>query len=81
MSPGILPINDLFPFFDLIATWEYVDEWSECSVTCGGGEQNRTQSCVNSDNIEGQCSGNAASDSRDCNVDSCRKLFTSSDIT
>ena len=61
--------------FILIATWEYVNGWGGCNATCGGGEQNRTQSCVNSDNTaaEGQCTGNAGIDSRDCNDNYCRK--------
>ena len=61
--------------FDLIATWEYVGEWSECSATCGGGTQTGTQSCVNSDNIEakGECSGVPVSKSQDCNDNPCRK--------
>ena len=69
-------ISILF-FFILIATLEYVNGWGECSITCGGGEQIRTQSCVNSDNTTtavGQCSGNAQSESRDCNFDPCRRF-------
>ena len=60
-----------------IAAWAFVKEWSKCSATCGGGEQTRTQSCVYSDNIdaEGQCTGNAGSESRSCNINVCRKLL------
>ena len=63
--------------------WEYVNDWSECSATCGGGTQTRTLSCVYLDNIaaEGQCSDNAESESRDCNVDICRKLLIRNKIT
>ena len=63
--------------FYLIAIWKYVNGWSECCATCGGGVQTRTQSCVNSDSTEaeGQCSGNAGSESKDCSIDPCRKFI------
>ena len=61
----------------ITATWEYVHEWSECSATCGDGTQTRTQSCVYADNTtaDGQCSGNAQSESRPCLVSPCRKYY------
>ena len=61
----------------LVASWEYVNDFGECTTTCGGGKQTRTQSCVYSDNAtaQGQCSGDAGSESRGCNVEPCRKLF------
>ena len=62
---------------NLIASWEYVDDWSACSATCDGGTQTRTQSCVYSDKTaaEGPCSGDVKSETRKCNIDPCRKLY------
>ena len=62
-----------------IGTWEYVYKWSVCSATCDVGTQTRRQSCVYSDNTaaEEQCSGDAGSESRKCNIGPCSKLFFS----
>ena len=64
-------------FLYIIASWEYVNGWSTCSATCGGGTQTRTQSCMNSNSTgaEGQCIGNVGSESKDCSIDPCRKFL------
>ena len=51
-------------------------DWSECSVTCGGGTQNRT--CDNPEPVNGgsACSGDAvqACNTQACEVDQCTNL-------
>jgi len=54
--------------------------WSQsgfatCSVSCGGGTQTQTVTCINSDNSQvvnnSLCSGTAPSTSQSCNTQSC----------
>ena len=66
-----------YNFLRSIGAWAFVNDWSECNATCGGGTQTRTKSCVYADNTlaEGQCTGNVESESKDCNEVPCRKLL------
>jgi len=52
--------------------WSDFSDWSECSVTCGGGSQSRSKSCSNPAPAFGGagCDGDD-SESRDCNVGPC----------
>jgi len=52
--------------------WSAWGEYSTCTKTCGGGTQTRTRTCSNpAPSLGGsQCPG-LASESRDCNTDSC----------
>ncbi len=43
--------------------------WSECSVTCGGGVQQRKLDCSQS-NTKG-CTGQTDTETRDCNTQDC----------
>ncbi|XP_063677768.1 SCO-spondin-like [Bolinopsis microptera] len=52
--------------------WSEFGEWSECSVTCGGGSQSRSRSCSNPAPEKGgaDCDGDD-SESQACNADPC----------
>ncbi|XP_063678147.1 SCO-spondin-like [Bolinopsis microptera] len=52
--------------------WSEFSDWSECSVACGGGSQNRIRSCSNPAPANGgvDCNGDD-SESQDCNADPC----------
>jgi hypothetical protein len=56
--------------------WSSWDNWSSCSVTCGGGSQSRSRLCDNPAPQYGgaNCSGNGT-ETQDCNTDPCRKLL------
>ena len=46
--------------------------WTECSVTCGGGEQTRTRTCSNPEPQNGgnDCVGDLE-ESQTCSTDAC----------
>jgi hypothetical protein len=51
--------------------WEDWTDFSECSVSCGGGKQSRTRiEAVNAANNGNQCQGEA-SENQDCNTNAC----------
>ena len=52
--------------------WVNWSGWSECSVTCGAGYQDRTRTCTNPVPLNGgrQCNG-VPNDSMLCNIRSC----------
>jgi hypothetical protein len=52
--------------------WTPWTDWSECSVTCGGGTQHRARECVRPTVRNGQltCEGSAFED-RKCNTNQC----------
>lgn len=52
-------------------------EWSECSLTCGGGLQTRARQCTNPPpQYRGRdCEGlGPANETQSCNVDKCREF-------
>ncbi|KAL9968789.1 hypothetical protein ACROYT_G020914 [Oculina patagonica] len=52
--------------------WSDWSEWGACSVTCGGGTQQRSRTCTNPPPSNGgaQCSGDST-ESQECNDNSC----------
>ena len=48
-----------------VVTWQSWDEWHLCTVTCGGGEQQRTRICTGN-----RCEGHGEQ-SRQCNPAPC----------
>ena len=52
--------------------WSDNDDWSECSVSCGGGLQSRVRSCNNPKPANGgaDCKGDAKEE-RPCNTNPC----------
>ncbi|XP_063688512.1 SCO-spondin-like isoform X2 [Bolinopsis microptera] len=52
--------------------WSEFGEWSECSVSCGGGSKFRSRSCSNPapENGGADCDGDDL-ESQDCNADPC----------
>ena len=52
-------------------------EWSECSVTCGGGSQTRTRNCTEPQYGGKYCSDlGSASETQDCNTDACGEFLS-----
>lgn len=83
MQVEILMTQTLFSFTWVIHTFSYLcflvdggfDEWgnySECSVSCGGGNQMRTRTCTNPVPQNGgqPCVG-AHSETKECNTQPC----------
>lgn len=55
--------------------WQ-ISEWSACSLTCGGGSQSATVTCVDKatgQTAEGKCLGSSPPSSRTCNTQPCPK--------
>ena len=52
--------------------WSHFGNWSECSATCGGGNQTRNRSCSNPAPAFGgaDCAGDAE-DYQECNTEEC----------
>ncbi|XP_063690486.1 uncharacterized protein LOC134823063 [Bolinopsis microptera] len=52
--------------------WSDYGEWSECSVTCGGGSQSRTRTCTEPASAHGgtECVGENT-ETQPCNTESC----------
>jgi len=52
--------------------WTDYGNWSECSVKCGGGSQNRSRSCTNPAPANGgaDCEG-PSSETQECNMNGC----------
>ena len=52
--------------------WTEYNIWSECSVTCGGGNQTRNRSCTNPSPSFGgrQCTGSSI-ENRVCGTEHC----------
>ena len=56
----------------VVGGWSDFGEWTDCSVSCGGGEQTRNRTCTNPAPAHGgdDCEGEAE-ESQDCNEISC----------
>ena len=50
--------------------WSTWSDWEECSVTCGGGSQNRDRITEGPFYGGAECTGDVQS-TRDCNTDEC----------
>ena len=55
-------------FFSAWSAWL---EWAECAVSCGGGIQSRSRTCINGSQGEEGCQG-PDEELRVCNVDLCQ---------
>ena len=52
--------------------WSTWGMWEECSVTCGGGTQNRTRECIDDECPDySECIGDDSM-SQPCNEDCCQ---------
>ena len=56
--------------------WLEWADWDSCSVTCGGGSQNRTRACLGPFHGGSECPG-SEHDQQDCNTHSCPGMYTS----
>nr|CAB3266608.1 SCO-spondin-like [Phallusia mammillata] len=52
------------------AVWDSWSNWSDCSITCGGGAQSQSRRCLNGEVGTGQCIGNTTR-SRACASEDC----------
>ncbi|ESO92405.1 hypothetical protein LOTGIDRAFT_59578, partial [Lottia gigantea] len=50
--------------------WKEWSTWDECSLTCGGGTQNRRRECIEPKFGGAACPGDAL-ESKDCNIQNC----------
>ena len=65
--------------FVVDGVWEQWSEWAECSVSCGGGSQDRNRDCTGPFYGGLECPGND-SETRDCNTHHCpSKIHLASD--
>jgi hypothetical protein len=72
-TTGALGVSHLHGTSPSIAGgWSAWSGWGSCSVSCGGGTQDRTRSCNNPSSSYGgaDCSG-STSESQTCNTQSC----------
>ena len=57
------------PIVDCV--WGNWTDWTDCSVTCGGGKQNRTRVITTTaENGGNNCTG-SAHETQDCNPNAC----------
>ena len=60
----------IFIFFSFKAVdedvWTAWTAWTDCSVTCGDGEQNRLREC------QGSNCGGSSEETRTCNIEDCQ---------
>ena len=56
--------------------WDDWTKWATCSVTCGGGSQNRSRTCTNPVPQYGgaDCVG-AEGENQDCNTHNCPSML------
>ena len=56
--------------------WDDWTKWATCSVTCGGGSQNRSRTCTNPVPQYGgaDCVG-FAGENQDCNTHNCPSML------
>lgn len=58
--------------------WEQWSDWSACSLSCGGGSQDRQRDCVGPFHGGLECPGNG-SESQNCNTHHCPSEYQYSD--
>jgi len=68
ICPTSSPTPPPAPCTPVNGTWSY-GTWGTCSVTCGGGTQTRTATCLGA-SCEGTCVGSALT-SQSCNTQTC----------
>lgn len=63
----------LFPLAALDGNWGEWSQWSTCTRTCGGGEQQRTRECNNPAPANGgrECEGAFRQSDRLCSYQGC----------
>lgn len=60
----------------LCASWK-VGNWGDCSVTCGGGTQTRSVTCIDTNgNPSNNCLETKPSDTQPCNTQTCGRWTT-----
>ena len=59
-------------YLDVInCEWNDFEDWNGCSETCGGGTQSRTRTIKKEAENGGQDCAGEATETQDCNTDSC----------
>ena len=65
----------MYCIFLVNGQWSDWEDWGECSITCGGGNQTRSRVCDNPEPAFGgkNCTedGSMASETQMCNEDAC----------
>ena len=54
--------------------WDEWADWSDCTVTCGGGNKTRTRAVLKEATNGGPACDGEAQEQEECNPDSCRKF-------
>ncbi|CAH1793336.1 unnamed protein product, partial [Owenia fusiformis] len=71
-STAPLPTDPGVPTLVSYGTWSIWPAWSDCSTTCGEGNQKRSRQCNKRTNSDLDCPGNDA-ETRQCNLGNCPK--------
>ena len=58
----------------MLGKWEQWGEFTECTVSCGGGNKTRTRHCPSSPGGYVECQGKDT-ETKDCNTRICIGLF------